>query len=323
MKYTRLGHSGLDVSRVCLGCMSFGPATGVDGDWTIDEVASRSLIEKALELGINFFDTANAYAAGLSEEIIGRALTDMADRAEVVVATKVFFPMRGRARNSIGLSRKAIMTEVDNSLRRLGTDYIDLYQIHRFDERTPIEETMRALHDVVQSGKVRYIGASSMWAWQFSKAQYTAEINGWTKFISMQNQYSLLQREDEREMFPLCADQGVGSIPWSPLARGVLTRGWDESTDRSQNDGRLAERFEEGRDRPIVERVAEVAAGREVPMAHVALAWVAANPVVASPIIGATKVHHITDAVDSLELELTDDERAHLEEPYSRRAPSF
>ena len=246
----------------------------------------------------------------------------MADRAEVVIATKVYFPMR-RSRNAVGLSRKAIMTEVDNSLRRLGTDYIDLYQIHRFDERTPIEETMRALHDVVTSGKVRYIGASSMWAWQFSKAQYVAEMNGWTKFISMQNQYSLIQREDEREMLPLCADQGVGSIPWSPLARGLLTRSWDESTVRSESDPSIKARFDEERDRPIADRLGEVAAARGVPMAHLALAWVLANPVVAAPIVGATKMHHITDAVDALDVELSDEEKTQLEEPYIHRQGSF
>lgn len=323
MKFTRLGNSGLDVSRLCLGCMGFGAETPGVHDWSIDEAASRTLIQKALELGINFFDTANAYSMGTSEEIVGRALADMADRAEVVIATKVFFPMRGRGRNSIGLSRKAIMTEVDNSLRRLGTDHIDLYQIHRFDHRTPIEETMRALHDIVRAGKVRYIGASSMWAWEFSKAQYVAEMNGWTKFISMQNQYSLLQREDERELLPLCADQGVGSIPWSPLGRGLLTRDWDESTTRSNTDRLVKERFDEERDRPIVERLGEVASAKGASRANVALAWVLSNPVVDSPIVGATKLHHITDAVDALELELSEEERDQLEQLYVQRPASF
>jgi 1-deoxyxylulose-5-phosphate synthase len=323
MKYTRLGNSGLEVSRLCLGCMGFGDETPGAHDWSIDEAASRPLIETALELGINFFDTANAYSLGSSEEIVGRALADMADRAEVVIATKVYFPMRGRARNSLGLSRKAIMTEVDNSLRRLGTDYIDLYQIHRYDDHTPIEETMRALHDVVEAGKVRYIGASSMWAWQFSKAQYVAEMNGWTKFISMQNQYSLLQREDERELYPLCADQGVGAIPWSPLARGLLARDWDETTTRSHADPLLAQRFDETRDRPIVDRVSEIAAAKGVPRAHIALAWVLGNPVVASPIVGATKLHHITEAVEALDLSLDEGERTQLEELYERRPASF
>lgn len=322
MEYTRIGASGLDVSRLCLGCMGFGGDTPGIHDWAVNETESRPMIEKALELGINFFDTANAYSVGTSEEIVGRALADMADRAEVVIATKVFFPMRA-GRNSLGLSRKAIMTEVDNSLRRLGTDYIDLYQIHRFDHRTPIEETMRALHDVVASGKVRYIGASSMWAWEFSKAQYVAEMNGWTKFISMQNQYSLLQREEEREMMPLCADQGVGSIPWSPLARGLLTRPWDESTVRRESDGLIDERFEERRDRPIVERVQEIAAAKGVSMAKLALAWVLLHPVVSSPIVGATKMHHITDAVDALDIEITPEERTSLEELYIPRSASF
>ena len=235
MKYTKLGPTGLDVSRICLGCMSFGDSGTGNHAWTLDEETSRSFIKDALDAGINFFDTANVYSLGTSEEIVGRALADFADRDEVVIATKVHGPMR-RGRNAAGLSRKAIMTEVDASLRRLGTDYIDLYQIHRFDHRTPIEETMEALHDVVKAGKVRYIGASSMWAWQFSKAQYTAELHGWTKFVSMQNHYNLLNREEEREMMPLCADQGVGVIPWSPLARGKLTRDWDATTERSESD---------------------------------------------------------------------------------------
>lgn len=322
MKYTRLGESGLEVSRLCLGCMGFGGVTPGSHDWAIDESASRPLIETALELGINFFDTANAYSRGTSEEIVGRVLGDLASRDEVVLATKVFFPMR-RGRNAVGLSRKAIMAEVDNSLRRLGTDYIDLYQIHRFDHRTPIEETMRALHDVVESGKVRYLGASSMWAWEFAKAQHTAELHGWTKFISMQNQYSLLQREDERELLPLCVDQGVGSIPWSPLARGLLTRDWDTATTRSQADPLVDERFDEARDRPIAERVAEVAAAKGVPRAHVALSWVLSKPAVASPIVGATKLHHITDAVDALDVTLTAEEVASLEELYPVPRASF
>ncbi len=322
MRYTRLGRSGLDVSRLCLGCMGFGESTPGTHDWSVGEDESRTMIQKALELGITFFDTANAYSLGSSEEIVGRALNDMASRDEVVIATKAFFPMR-KERNAIGLSRKALMTEVDNSLRRLGTDYIDLYQIHRYDHRTPIEETMTALNDIVSSGKVRYIGASSMWAWEFSKAQYTAQMQGTTKFVSMQNQYSLLQREDERELLPLCADQGVGSIPWSPLARGLLTRDWDESTTRSQSDGLLERRFSEDRDRPIVERVAEVAADRGTPRAQVALAWVLANDVVSSPIVGATKVSHIEDAVAALDVSLDPDEISKLEELYVPREASF
>ncbi len=251
--------------------------------------------------GINFFDTANVYSLGSSEEIVGRALADFADRDEVVLATKVHGPMR-RGRNAAGLSRKAIMTEVDASLRRLGMDYIDLYQIHRFDPRTPIEETMEALHDVVKSGKVRYIGASSMWAWQFSKAQYTAERHGWTKFVSMQNHYNLLNREEEREMMPLCVDQGVGVIPWSPLARGKLTRDWDATTERSEADEFGSKLYNPDSDRVIVERVAEIAAERGVPRAQVALAWMLSKPFVTSPIVGATKPHHIADAVAAVEV---------------------
>ena len=325
MKYTRLGRSGLDVSRVCLGCMGFGEPSRGRHDWAVDEDQSRAIIQQALDLGINFFDTANAYSAGSSEEIVGRALRDMADRDEVVIATKVYFPMRGDigGRNSVGLSRKAIMQELEHSLRRLGTDYIDLYQIHRWDNRTPIEETMAALDDAVTSGKVRYLGASSMWAWQFSKAQYTAELAGSTKFISMQNHYSLLMREEEREMLPLCADQGVGTIPWSPLARGLLTRPWGTETTRRSADALIDHRFDEARDRPVVERVAEVAAARGLPMAQVALAWVMSNPVVASPIAGATKAKHVEDAVAALEVELSAEEKALLEEPYTPRDNMF
>ena len=322
MKYTKLGSSGLEVSRICLGCMSFGEESPGSHDWSLDEASSRPIIEKALDLGINFFDTANAYSRGSSEEITGRALRDMANRDEVVIATKVYFPIR-RGRNARGLSRKAILTEVDASLRRLGTDYIDLYQIHRWDDRTSIEETLGALHDVVTSGKVRYIGASSMWAWQFSKALYTSEMRGFSKFISMQNQYSLLQREEEREMLPLCGDQGIGTIPWSPLGRGLLTRDWDETTRRSKSDPMTARRFDEAKDRPIVERVAEVAREKGVSRAQVALAWVLANPVVASPIVGVTKMSHLEEAVASLEVELTTAEKERLEEVYTPRANLF
>ena len=322
MKYTKLGSSGLEVSRICLGCMSFGEKSPGAHDWSLDEAASRPIIEKALDLGINFFDTANAYSIGSSEEITGRALRDMANRDEVVIATKVYFPVR-RGRNARGLSRKAVMTELDASLRRLGTDYIDLYQIHRWDDRTSIEETLGALHDAVTSGKVRYIGASSMWAWQFSKALYTSEMRGFSKFISMQNQYSLLQREEEREMHPLCADRGVGTIPWSPLGRGLLTRDWDETTRRSTSDPMMARRFDEAKDRPIVERVAEVAREKGVSMAQVALAWVLANPVVASPIVGVTKMSHLEEAVSALDVELTAGEKERLEEVYTPRANLF
>ncbi|MXW00567.1 MAG: aldo/keto reductase [Holophagales bacterium] len=322
MKYTKLGSSGLEVSRICLGCMSFGEESPGAHDWSLDEAASRPIIEKALDLGINFFDTANAYSIGSSEEITGRALRDMANRDEVVIATKVYFPVR-RGRNARGLSRKAIMTELDASLRRLGTDYIDLYQIHRWDDRTSIDETLGALHDAVTSGKVRYIGASSMWAWQFSKALYTSELRGFTKFVSMQNQYSLLQREEEREMHPLCADQGIGTIPWSPLGRGLLTRDWDETTRRSQSDPMMARRFDEAKDRPIVDRLGEVARDKGVSRAEVALAWVLANPVVASPIVGVTKMSHLEEAVSALDVELTAEEKKRLEEVYTPRANLF
>ncbi len=324
MEYTRLGSSGLEVSRLCLGCMGFGEASGNVHAWAIDEAASRPMIERALELGINFFDTANVYSAGSSEEIVGQALRDMADRDDVVIATKLYFPMRGRdARNSVGLSRKAVMAEVDHSLRRLGTDYIDLYQIHRFDEHTPVEETMTALHDLVTSGKVRYLGASSMWAWQFAKMQHTADRLGLTRFVSMQNQYSLLQREEEREMMPLLTDQGVGCIPWSPLARGLLARPWETTTTRRRQDGLIDHRFSEDVDRPIVDRVAEIAGARDEPMALVAMAWVMANPVVSAPIVGATKIHHIDDAVAALDVTLTDEERAAVEGPYRPKPASF
>lgn len=322
MKYTRLGQSGLDVSKVCLGCMNFGEDSPGMQDWSLNEADTRPIIERALELGINFFDTANAYSLGSSEEITGRLLLEMTSRDEVVIATKVFFPMR-KERNALGLSRKAIMAELDNSLRRLGTDYIDLYQIHRFDHRTPVEETMRAFDDAIAAGKVRYIGASSMWAWQFSKMQYVAEMNGWHQFISMQNQYSLLQREEEREMLPLCADQGVGAIPYSPMARGLLTRDWDASTPRHETDPLTGRRFDRSRDEVIAQEVAAIAEERDVPRAQVALAWVMRNPVVAAPIIGASKIQHIDDAVSALELELSDAEVERLEAHYTPRANLF
>jgi aryl-alcohol dehydrogenase (NADP+) len=272
-------------------------------------------MKKSLDAGINFFDTANVYSLGTSEEFVGRALRDFALRDEVVVATKVHGTMR-KGRNAAGLSRKAIMTEVDHSLRRLGMDYIDLYQIHRFDPTTPIEETMEALHDVVKAGKARYIGASSMWAWQFSKAQYVAEQNGWTKFISMQNHYNLLNREEEREMMPLCVDQGVGVIPWSPLARGRLTRDWDNATSRSETD-EFGKGLYKPEDQVIVERVAEVAKELNTPRAQVALAWVLSKPFVTSPIVGATKEAHIDDAIAACEIQLSAEHIARLEEPYT------
>jgi aryl-alcohol dehydrogenase (NADP+) len=315
MKYVKLGNSGLDVSKICLGCMSFGESGMGTHAWTLDEETSRQFMKKSLDVGINFFDTANVYSLGTSEEFVGRALRDFALRDEVVVATKVHGTMR-KGRNAAGLSRKAIMTEVDHSLRRLGMDYIDLYQIHRFDPTTPIEETMEALHDVVKAGKARYIGASSMWAWQFSKAQYVAEQNGWTKFISMQNHYNLLNREEEREMMPLCVDQGVGVIPWSPLARGRLTRDWDNTTSRSETD-EFGKGLYKPEDQVIVERVAEVALELGAPRAQVALAWVLSKSFVTSPIVGATKEAHIDDAVAACDIQLSAEHVARLEEPYT------
>jgi aryl-alcohol dehydrogenase-like predicted oxidoreductase len=315
MKYVKLGSSGLDVSRICLGCMSYGIVGRGAHDWTLDEVQSRPFIQHAIEAGINFFDTANVYSDGTSEEIVGKALADFGRRDEIVLATKVHGQMR-RGANGRGLSRKAIMHEIDASLRRLGTDYVDLYQTHRWDDRTPIEETMEALHDVVKSGRARYIGASSMYAWQFSKAQYLAERHGWTKFVSMQNHYNLLYREEEREMLPLCADQGVGVIPWSPLARGRLTREWDDVTARSETD-EFGKNLYRSADREIIQRVAAVAAERGVPRAQVALAWVSKNPSVTAPIVGATKPQHLDDAIASLSITLSADEITQLESPYT------
>ncbi|MEU9548913.1 aldo/keto reductase [Streptomyces werraensis] len=315
MQYVKLGSTGLEVSRVCLGCMTYGDPGRGNHEWTLDEEASRPLIRQALEAGITFFDTANVYSDGTSEEIVGRALRDFARRDDVVLATKVHGRMRPGP-NGAGLSRKAIMTELDHSLRRLGTDYVDLYQIHRWDPHTPVEETMEALHDVVKAGKVRYIGASSMYAWQFSKAQYTAELRGWTKFVSMQNHYNLLYREEEREMLPLCADQGVGVLPWSPLARGRLTRDWDVTTERSATDRFGSTLYQEG-DRAIVEAVARVAEARGVPRAQVALAWLLRQDTVTAPVVGAAKPSHIEDAVAAVDLTLTDKELEDLAEPYT------
>ncbi|MFG3582724.1 aldo/keto reductase [Streptomyces sp. NPDC047990] len=320
MQYVKLGSTGLDVSRICLGCMSFGvPGRGTH-EWTLDDEASRPLIRRALEAGITFFDTANVYSDGTSEEIVGRALAEFARRAEIVIATKVNGAMHDGP-NGRGLSRKAVMTEIDNSLRRLGTDYVDLYQIHRFDSATPVEETMEALHDVVKAGKARYIGASSMYAWEFSKAQYTALLHGWTRFVSMQNHYNLLYREEEREMLPLCADQGVGVLPWSPLARGRLTRAWDVTTERSRTDEFGRKLYQEG-DRDIVDAVGRIAAERDVPRARVALAWLLRRSTVTAPIIGATRAGHVDDAVAALDVELTEKETEELERSYTPRAVS-
>jgi aryl-alcohol dehydrogenase-like predicted oxidoreductase len=319
MEYVNLGKSGLKVSRLCLGCMSFGVPERGSHPWSLEEDKSSLFIKRALELGFNFFDTSNSYSDGTSEEILGRAIRDLGPRDEVVIATKLYYPARNGP-NGRGLSRKAIMTEIDASLRRLGTDYIDLYQIHRWDYDTPIEETLEALHDVVKIGKARYIGASSMHAWQFCKALYLADRHGWTRFISMQNHYNLLYREEEREMMGLCAAEGIGVIPWSPLARGRLARPWEKkgSTERAGSDefGKKLYAQTEEVDRKVVERVAEVAAARGVPMAQIALAWMLSKPSITSPIIGATKPEHLNDAVAALSIKLTPLEIARLEEPY-------
>ena len=314
MKYNRLGTSGLEVSRICLGCMSFGESTRGNHLWTLGEEESEEIIRHSLELGINFFDTANVYSLGSSEEILGRVLPKYAKRDDLVIATKVHGRMRDGA-NGGGLSRKVIMREIDDSLRRLGTDYVDLYQIHRFDPRTPIEETLVALDDLVRVGKVRYIGASSMYAWQFSKMLYTQERLGLTKFITMQNHYNLIYREEEREMIPLCIDQGVGLIPWSPLARGKLTRPFDATSARSETDefGKTLYRDE---DREIVEVVSEIANNRNVAMAQVAMAWILSKPQVSSPIVGVTKLPQLNDAAAAVDLTLTKDEVNALEAKY-------
>ncbi|MEI7969468.1 MAG: aldo/keto reductase [Betaproteobacteria bacterium] len=317
MDYTRLGSTGLKVSRICLGCMSYGAPDRGRHPWTLDEQSSRPFIRKALDLGINFFDTANAYSEGTSEEIVGRVLREYGSRDELVIATKVFFPTT-QGRNVSGLSRKSILTNIDASLRRLGTDHVDLYQIHRWDHHTPIEETMEALHDVVKAGKARYIGASSMFAWQFAKAQAVAERHGWTPFVSMQDHYNLLNREEEREMLPLCRDQGIGVIPWSPLARGRLTRDWSEVTERERTDDLMGPLYAAtiDADRRVVEQVAAIATARGVSRAQVALAWLLSKPVITAPIVGATRTQHLDDAAASLALELTPGEIAALEAPY-------
>jgi aryl-alcohol dehydrogenase-like predicted oxidoreductase len=303
VEYTRLGSSGLTVSRIVLGCLSFGYGAAGEYQWALDDRRAEPLFRRAVELGITFWDTANAYSDGTSEEVTGRAVARYSRRENVVLATKVFLRMHDGPGGS-GLSRKAIMENIDASLRRLGTDYVDLYQIHRFDPGTPVEETMEALHDVVKAGKARYLGASSMWAWQFSKKQHAADLGGWTRFVSMQNQYSLMQREEEREMLPLLADQGVGCLPWSPLAKGLLSR------------------FTEYADKPIAGAVQHVAGARGIPMAQVALAWVLRNPAVTAPIVGATKGHHLSDAAAALDLQLEDGEAAALEGPYTVRPPT-
>jgi aryl-alcohol dehydrogenase-like predicted oxidoreductase len=317
MQYVSLGRTGLQVSRLCLGCMSFGDPNRPPQAWSLDEEASRPFFQRALEAGINFFDTANVYSGGSSEEITGRALRDMAQRDEIVVATKAFFPWKN-APNTGFLSRKALMQAIDDSLGRFGMDYVDLYQIHRSDPSTPVEETMEALHDIVKSGKARYIGASSMPAWLFAKMQFAAERNGWTRFVSMQPQYNLLYREEEREMLPQCEDQGVGVIPWSPLARGRLARDWDRSSNRAQNDAFAQKMYEntERQDWEVLDVVKRIATDRGVPRGHVALAWLWSKPVIVAPIVGATKAEHLAEAIDALNFRLSEPEIKALEEPY-------
>lgn len=318
MQYTRLGNSGLRVSRLCLGCMSYGRPERGSHPWSLNEEQSRPFFARALELGINFFDTANVYSDGTSEEIVGRALREMGRRDELVVATKCFFPWRD-APNTGGLSRKAIFAAIDASLERFGMDYVDLYQIHRWDYDVPIEETLEALHDVVKSGKARYIGASSMWAWQLCQSLYLADRHGWERFISMQPHYNLLYREEEREMLPLCETEGIGVIPWSPLARGRLARPWgDAGSGRAANDEygqKLYEQTEDA-DRQVVERVNTMAAEKAIAPAQLALAWLLHKSAVTAPIIGATKSHHLDDAVAALEMKLSPNDIATLEEPY-------
>jgi aryl-alcohol dehydrogenase-like predicted oxidoreductase len=317
MRYAHLGRTGLSVSRVCLGMMSFG--NGSERPWVLDEDAAEPIVKAAVDAGITFFDTADTYSAGASEVATGRLVAKLLSRDELVIATKVFMPMTP-GDNGKGLSRKHVLSAIDASLRRLDMDYVDLYQIHRWDEQTPIEETMEALHDVVRAGKARYLGASSMHAWQFAKAQHVAELHGWTKFVSMQNHYNLVYREEEREMIPQCIDQGVGVIPWSPLARGVLagnrSRNGERRTTRSETDAFTDYLYNQPTDFDVVDRVAEVAAERGVPSAQIALAWLLHKPGVTAPIIGATKLSHLTDAVAAEQLDLSDDEIKRLEEPY-------
>ncbi len=322
MKFVKLGSTGLDVSRLCLGCMTFGDPDAGTHPWTLDENASRPIIKHAVEQGINFFDTANSYSAGTSEIIVGKLLKEFTRREETVIATKVFFPANmwegSKRPNEQGLSRKAIMANIDASLTRLGTDYVDLYQIHRWDYHTPIEETMEALNDVVRAGKARYIGASSMFAWQFAKAQQVAVAHGWSRFVSMQNYLNLVYREEQREMIPLCLDQGVGLMPWSPMARGRLTRPHGQQTERTKTDisGQSFYEATEVEDGRVIDVVEKIAGERGVPMAQVALAWVLAQRGVSAPIVGASKPHHLDDAIAALELVLSDDEVKRLEAPY-------
>ena len=319
MEYTRLGATGLRVSRLALGCMTYGDPTRGLHRWTLDEAASAPFFRQAVELGITFWDTANVYQQGSGEEYVGRAIKRFSRREDIVLATKVSGRMHDGPGGS-GLSRTAILEQVDASLRRLGTDHIDVYYVHRFDEETPVEETMRALDDIVRAGKVRYLGASSMYAWQFAKLQTAAAVNGLTSFVAMENQYNLLKREEEREMIPMCADTGVGLTPYSPNGKGRLARPRGAATDRSNID-EVAKAFDTDADGPIIDAVEAIAVERGIPMAQVALAWVLRNPTVAAPIIGATKPAHLTDAAAALDVQLTDDEVARLESPYVTQAP--
>jgi aryl-alcohol dehydrogenase-like predicted oxidoreductase len=322
MEYTRLGNTGLKVSRLALGCMSYGDASAARAHrWALNEEEAQPFFRQAVEAGITLWDTANTYQLGTSEELVGRAIKRYSRREEIVLATKVWGRMHDGPGGQ-GLSRKAILEQVDASLTRLGTDYIDLYQIHRFDPDTPVGETMEALHDIVKVGKVRYLGASSMYAWQFAKLQYTAALRGWTPFVSMQNQYNLLRRQEERELLPMCADMGVGVVPYSPQGKGRLARPWGEQSHRSTVDD-VVKSFDSPLDEPVVNAVDQVAAARGVSMAQVALAWVLHNPVISAPIIGATKPHHVTEAVAALGLHLTEDEIQAVEKPYSPHGPSW
>ena len=315
MEYTRLGRTGLKVSRIGLGCMSYGSAAAGMHRWTLDEDAAAPFFRQAVELGVTFWDTANVYQGGTSEEFVGRAISRFSRREDIVLATKVSGKMHDGPGGS-GLSRKAILEQVDASLRRLGMDHIDVYYIHRFDDQTPVEETMAALDDLVRTGKVRYLGASSMWAWQFAKMQHVAVVNGWTTFSAMQDQYNVLKREEERDMIPMCLDQGVGLTPYSPLAKGRAARPWGEQTARSSSDA-VARAFDRDVDKPVVDAIQKVAGTRDVPMAQVALAWVLSKPVVSCPIVGATKPSHLRDAVAALDTNLSDGEISELEEHYS------
>ena len=322
MDLTRLGASGLKISRLALGCMSYGdPTTELAHEWALADDVAQPFFRQAIELGITFWDTANVYQAGTSEEVVGRAIERYSRRENIVLATKVHGRMHDGPGGS-GLSRKAILEQIDASLTRLGTDYVDLYQIHRFDPDTPVEETMEALHDIVKAGKVRYLGASSMYAWQFAKLQHAADLGGWTRFVSMQNQYNLLRRQDERELMAMCADTGVGLVPYSPQGKGRLARPWGEQSTRSTVD-HVVQAFDSPLDEPVVNAVQKLADAHGVSMAQIALAWVLRNPAVSAPIVGATKPHHLPEAVAALELHLTDDEAAALEEPYRDHGPSW